>query len=376
MTSCRLYFPAVLAGAMLCLCIPASAAGLTIQFNYDYDSAGFFDPAVSQYGAQARATLENAGRNFEMFTDSLEAIVPADGNTWSAVFTSPSTDSWVYEPDLVVPADTMIVYVGARDMGSLTLGVGCPGGYNYQSAAGSSEWGNTVKARGQSGALANPATDVGPWGGSISFNSSSDWNYDLASGPTSNDDNDFFSVCLHELAHVLGFGSQASWDNLVDTSDNTFTGAVSEGVYGGPVPLAGRSHWYYDTESLSGGQVQEAAMDPDLLQGTRKRLTLLDVAGLDDLGWEMPDAGDADLDGDLDAADYITLKRNFGQSATWTGGDFDFDGEVTWRDFAAFQANFHNSPAAPGAPVPEPTTLALLAAGGLALLRRRRSPKG
>ncbi len=375
MTSLRLYFPATLAGAMLWALIPASASGLTIQFNYDYDSSEFFDPASGQ-GAQARATLENAGRNFEMFTDNLEAIVPGGNNTWSAGFFSPSTGSWVYEPGLVVPADTMIVYVGARNIGSLTLGMAGPGGYS--SVVGSSEWGNTVKARGQSGALATLATDLGPWGGSISFNSSSDWNYDLSSGPASNDENDFLSTCLHELCHVLGFGTEESWDTLINTTNNTFTGAASEALYGGPVPLADRSHWATGTESLSGGQVQEVAMAPSLLQGTRKRLTLLDVAGLDDIGWDMPDAGDANLDGDIDASDYITLKRNFAQSATWTGGDFDFDGTVTLLDLAALEASFNNSPA--GAPIPEPTTLFVILAASLpTLLKRRRSraqPRG
>jgi len=82
-------------------------------------------------------------------------------------------------------------------------------------------------------------------------------------------------------------------------------------------------------------------------------------------------SGDADIDGDLDAGEYIALKRNFCQSATWTGGDFD--GVVTWRDLAALQANFPNSPTA-GAPVPEPTALFVMMAAGLpALLKRRRS---
>lgn len=372
MTSLRLCFPAAIAGALLLLCIPAGAPGLTIQFNYDYDSSGFFNPAVSPNGAQARATLENAGRNFEMFTDGLEAIVPSGNNTWSADFTNPSTGVDVILQNLVIPADTMIVYVGARTLVGSTLGKGGPGGLG---ASGTQEWVDTVKGRGQAGALLTPEQDFARWGGMISFDVDSDWHYGLAAGPTSNDDNDFFSTCLHELCHVLGFGTTQSWYEWINTSNATFTGAASEAVYGGPVPLAGSSHWGFDTESLSGGQAQEAAMDPDLLQGSRKRLTLLDVAGLDDLGWDMPDAGDADLDGDLDAADYITLKRNFGQPATWTGGNFDFDGDVTWRDLAALQANFPNSPAA-GAPVPEPATLVLLAAGGVAFLRKRRCPQG
>lgn len=369
MTSLRVYFPAMLAGAMMLMCIPAGASGLTINFDYDYDSSGFFNPATDQ-GAQARETLENAGRNFEMFTDSLQAIVPGGNNTWSAGFFSPATGDWIYEPGLVVPANTMIVYVGGRNLTGTTLGQGGPGGY---SAGGSQEWFDLVKARGQAGALTDPATDTGPWGGSIVFDIGTNWHFDLAASPSSNDDNDFFSTCLHELCHVLGFGISDSWYDQVNTS-NKFAGPASEAVYGGPVPLAGSSHWDFDTESLSGGQVQEVAMDPSLLKGTRKRLTLLDVAGLDDIGWDMPDAGDADLDGDIDASDYIALKRNFGQSATWMGGDFDFDGTVTLLDLQAIAAGFPSSLTA-GTPVPEPTTLVILAIAGLAALGKRRSRK-
>jgi len=362
---------AIAAGMLLCLCAPGAAPALTIQFNYDYDTAGFFNPAVNPYAAQARATLENAGRNYEMFTDSLLEIVPGGINTWSATFTNPSTGSGAVLPGLVVPADTMIVFVGGRDIGS-SLGVGGPGGF---SAGGYSEWFDLLKSRGQAGALLNPKQDFGPWGGFISFNNTSQWNYDLASGPANNAQNDFFSTCLHELAHVLGFGLAGSWTRLVNSSNHTFLGPSSEGLYGGPVPLdSGNAHWASGTKGLSGGQVRQAEMTPALTTGTRKRLTTLDVGALEDIGWQMPAAGDANLDGIVDAADYVTVKRNLGRfvSATWTDGDFDFDGAVTWRDLAALEANFGAVFPTQPAQAPEPATLTLLAAGCLAIRRRNR----
>jgi hypothetical protein len=359
---------------LLFLCMSCPAPALTIRFNYDYDTLGFFNPG-SPNGAQARATLENAGRNYEMFTDSLLAIVPGGGNKWSAVFDNPATGSSVSLPGLVVPADTMIVFVGARNLGSNILGEGGPGGY---SVSGTQGWLDTVAARGQGGALLDPQRDFGPWGGAVTFGSNVTWNYNLASGPGNTGQNDFFSTCLHELAHVLGFGTCESWYRLVNSSDNTFAGPSSESLYGGPVPLYGDSaHWTSGTQGLSGGQVQEAAMDPALTTGTRKRLTGLDVAGLADLGWQIPARGDANLDGIVDAADYVNLKRDFAgpPTATWTGGDFDFDGAVTWRDLAALEGNFGNlSPTQP-AQLPEPAAPALLAAGCLAILRRRKTPE-
>jgi hypothetical protein len=371
MKTCRVDCLAVAAGMLLCLCASSPARALTIQFRCDYDTAGFFNPAVNPYAAQARATLENAGRNYEMFTDSLPAIAPGGDNTWSANFTNPATGSGALLSGLVVPADTMIVFVGGRDMGSLFLGSAGPGGF---SAGGSDEWLALVESRGQAGALLTPPRDFGPWGGSISFNIAADWNYDPASGPGNGDQHDFFSVCLHELAHVLGFGSCESWDNLVDSSNDNFIGSASEAVYGGPVPLSGDAHWEYGTQGLSGGQAQEAAMSPALTAGTRKRLTTLDLAGLVDVGWQMPTKGDANLDGVVNGADYMILKRNIGglATATWTDGDFDFDGAVTGRDLGTLGANFGAVFPTGPAQLPEPLTAALLAAGGLAVLRRNR----
>ena len=85
--------------------------------------------------------------------------------------------------------------------------------------------------------------------------------------------------------------------------------------------------------------------------------------------------GDADSDGDVDAADYIALKTNIGQAsgATLADGDFDDDGDVDWEDLQILQDNYGaGSPGAPGT-IPEPATLGLLAIGAIAVIRRRRA---
>ena len=83
--------------------------------------------------------------------------------------------------------------------------------------------------------------------------------------------------------------------------------------------------------------------------------------------------GDADGDGDVDAADYIALKTNMGQAtgATQAEGDFDGDGDVDWYDLQILQDNYGAGSAASGT-IPEPATLGLLAFGALAVIRRRR----
>jgi len=82
-------------------------------------------------------------------------------------------------------------------------------------------------------------------------------------------------------------------------------------------------------------------------------------------------AGDANGDGVVDAADYIILKRNFGQSAN-SGplyGDFDNSGATDWDDLQTLIGALGGGAQTT---IPEPATLALLAMGALAAIRRRR----
>ena len=61
--------------------------------------------------------------------------------------------------------------------------------------------------------------------------------------------------------------------------------------------------------------------------------------------------GDANLDGVVDASDYITVKLNFGVvGAGFSGGDFDGSGTVDLRDLMLLIANMDNTVVAPPAP--------------------------
>jgi hypothetical protein len=261
---------------------PAARAGITFQFDYEYDG-GFFAA-----NPEAKTTLEFAAASLARFTDDLAAIVPAGLNTWEARFTRPDDGKNTLIQNLVVPADTLIVYAGGRDLEG-ALGSGGPGGF-FASGI-SPDWLDTVEARGEAGGLTVPATDFGPWGGQIAFNNEPDvdWYFGIDPGGRGPGQSDFLSVALHELGHLLGFGTAGAWNAQV--AGPVFTGPAASTVYGGSVPVqVGGRHWAPTIAGEVDGVAQEAAMDPQLTQGARKLFTDLDFAGLDDLGWEVADA--------------------------------------------------------------------------------------
>lgn len=262
-------------------------AAITINFDTTYDTTGFFTT-----NAEAMGVL-NAAAN-ELLTrlgDSLTEIPsPTGPNTWEARFTHPGTGALQTIMNLLVPTDTIIIYVGGRDLSGSTLGLAS----TQFSASGTQTWQDTVVKRGQAGATTSPATstDFGPWGGSISFdNTDYTWYFDddpstvdVPSGQV-----DFYSVALHEIGHLLGIGLAASWDHWINGS-NEFTGPASMAEFGMNIALdAGAGHWADGTMSTLPGTmtVQEAAMDPSLSGNSRKFFTHLDWAALQDIGWEV-----------------------------------------------------------------------------------------
>jgi hypothetical protein len=107
--------------------------------------------------------------------------------------------------------------------------------------------------------------------------------------------------------------------------------------------------------------------------------------------------GDANLDGSVNAADYIAIDNGFQHTLTgWQNGDFNYDGVVNGDDYTlidnAFNSQGSTSYAALSAgaigdgpaeliatdtaqistAVPEPSTLALLTIGAAGLIHRRR----
>jgi len=297
----------------LVFCFPMPLQAIEITLDYLYDSNNFFgagNPDGATAGAEAKATLEAVADYYSgILTDTFSTIqTPAPfgpgqfGGTavwqWSLNFNDPQTGSSTTLFDETIVADEYRIYVGARSLSGNTLGVGGPGGFGWSSTPNggfssseiaqlnqtTNDFSDAVENREETSGFAN-------WGGSVTFDNDAgtNWHYDHLSQPTpGSNGNDFFSVAVHEVGHALGLGTSSEWNSLI--SGTSFFGSASQAEYGSPVPLAcsgGCGHWAEGTSSTVYGtsSIQEASLDPTLAPEVRKQLTVLDVAGLTDIGW-------------------------------------------------------------------------------------------
>ncbi len=352
---------------LLLLFVVPSARGITIRFDYTYDTSGFFNMPAR------RSVLEAAADVFESrLTDDLQALTPGGNNTWTAQFAHPSRDGETVEVEnLRVPADTVIIYVGGKDLpdgARASLGFGGPGGF---SARGTQAWVERVRGRGEANVDGDQARDFATWGGAITFDTDNggeprNWNFDIADPPESGQ-NDFLSVAIHEIGHLLGLGAAESWSSQI--SGLRFNGPKSAAEFGRGVGMdADLSHWVEGTSSISlaEGTPQESVMDPTLPPGRRKLLTRLDLAALEDIGWSVrpePLIHPGDFNGDLavDFLDLALLKANWQTGIAWSQGDSDGDGDVDLADFAQTRQAFGRPVASASVPAPSALLLALVA---------------
>ena len=224
---------------------------ITVAIDYSYDTFSFFDTQAKKDLLQMAA--DSLAGNF---SDELLDITPGAGpaSSWTASFPAPDSGANTSVTNLTVPTNTVIVYAGARDLGGSAdqgYSVG-RGGTGDASAGGPPAWRDRVLTRGQSGALASPASDFGPWGGAITFTTNPNVNWHFGATTTGLDagEVDFLSVAMHELAHLLGYGGADSWTRHVDNTLRLFNGPMSVAEYdgAGDVPLApDLGHWAMGT---------------------------------------------------------------------------------------------------------------------------------
>ena len=275
---------------------PDSTSGFDIEFDYRFDTQGWFTP-------ERRAALEASA-------DVWEGIILDDFETTSAgtrtpFVRNPQTNLYVdsegndilyldnvgreldsengqpipggrratYETQTAI--EDLRIFVGARSFvdnqgrpTDLTLGESSASGYFF----GSDRY---------------AGDDFEPWLGSIAFNSNVDWFFDPT--PTTHDDipnakNDFMSTVIHEIGHILGFSSsiKAFANHLNSAGDFAGPNAMAQNG-GAAIPLEG-SHIEDGYEFGGSG---ETVLDPSSFSGVRQLPTALDIAIFDDIGYEV-----------------------------------------------------------------------------------------
>ncbi len=235
-----------------------------IEFDYRFDSTGFFDENTH---ADRRAALEKAAKIWEGLIGD-EFVDVRAGTTFS--IDDPSADGTSRQITLANPIDDLLIFVGAESL-SGALGIG---GFDGVDAEG-----DVFSQRISGNFRGQTVTDFEPWAGTISFEKNADWSFSLDGAVAGM--NDFLTIALHEIGHVLGFGTAKAFNALV-SPDGMFTGVNAQAENGGaPVPL--QPDVSHVEDGFDGGTV---LMDPTATTGTRTEPSNLDLAMLADIGYQ------------------------------------------------------------------------------------------
>lgn len=243
--------------------------GLSIEFDYRFDDKALFAPQEKKNALIAAAGFWSAALADE-FDD-----IPAGTEILVRNPQTPTVAGQVFVYDK--PIDDLMVFVGFATMdgahGSLAISAPSAAIGSVSDPALSA----SLKTRFE-------GPDFEPWTGWLGFDEAEDWFYDPT--PETSDDLpagkiDFLSVALHELGHVLGFGTSDAYKALVQ--NGAFTGPKSVALYGGPVPLTA------DGKHIASGILSDGkrpVMDASDASGARSVITPLDLAILQDIGYE------------------------------------------------------------------------------------------
>lgn len=258
--------------AAYCAATPLRA--LNIQFDFSYDSLGFFSDPLR------KSTLEAAARSWEeKLAGAQTPAIPlgTGGNTWTLSFNRPdhpaslggANTSIVNKP---LPANTIVIYVGARpDVYGGYLGYA---EFNYH-VSGSSAWVKLIQDR-------NTGTRFASFGGAIAFDSDASWYFDSDPGSKENFPNqtDFYTLAMHEIGHLLGFTYGAAAFSR-QALGGKFHGVRVVALNGGAPELGIGGHWQAGLQF----QGKPMVMAPHLAWNERAWINPLDAAVLHDLGY-------------------------------------------------------------------------------------------
>lgn len=237
-----------------------------IQIDYRFDTAGFF-------ADQARKdALEGACRIWgRLLSDSFPDVPKG---TYVKVRDPQKPTEPAEALTLDYDIDDLVVFVGSSDLPPNVTGIASP------TAGLSGVTDDTLRTSLQQ---RFDGAAFQPWTGWISFDSGAAFHFDPQpelDAPVPSGKVDFVSVALHEIGHVLGFGTADAFNGKI--TGTAFTGAKTSALNGGPLQLTSDLGHAPNT-TMSGGT--RLLMDQSDAPGTRYLPTPLDRAVFEDLGF-------------------------------------------------------------------------------------------
>lgn len=324
------------------LAVPSFAPGLSITLDYTHDD--YFTNSANPYGAAAVAALEAAASEISSVLGNSYGAITNDtvsGTSNGTTFNIRANYNYVNPQDKSstiqrsaagIGQDEIVIYIGAQTLENFTFGESSTGVAGIQLGGGGSgaNWAAAVGAAeaaanqrfGRGGettlsSISNSATlggttasfelDFGPAVGSLWFNDSMGddipgqpatrdtwevnnnfWHYDHTT-PVGTGKIDLYSVALHEIIHVLGYGTSDNWENFI--VGNEWTGPAVTAIIGEGAIALEDDHFHIrdglESPGYLDGVVRQTVMNGSPVVGERDQLTVLDLAFISDMSYNV-----------------------------------------------------------------------------------------
>jgi hypothetical protein len=239
-----------------------------IKFDYRFDSKGFFA------SADRRKALEGAARIWGRLVKSDFATVPKGTPIKVRDPEHPAEPAQALDADDDI--EDLVIFVGASTF---------PGSVTASSQATAGLTAIEDDALRTSLDQRFHGTPFQPWTGWISFDDSEPWYFDPDPDVTKTipaGKLDFVSVALHEMGHVLGFGTADAFKALA--ANGAFVGTKAKAAAGGTAPALSSDGSHFASTVLVAGK--RPLMDVSDAAATRYLPTSIDLAVLEDLGFQ------------------------------------------------------------------------------------------